>query len=34
MFSTGSTEGAIHTLKDIKFNSIEEVLKELYYGTY
>lgn len=34
MFLTSSTEGIIHTLKDIKFNSIEEVLKELYYGTY
>lgn len=34
MVLTSSTEGIIHTLKDIKFNSIEEVLKELYYGTY
>ena len=34
MVLTSSTEGIIHTLKDIKFNSIEEVLKELYYGAY
>ena len=34
MVLTSSTEDIIHTLKDIKFNSIEEVLKELYYGTY
>ena len=34
MFVTSNTNGMIYTLKDMKLNSVEEVLKELYYGAY